>query len=87
MKGPDSSAARTTSEQHADVITSANSNSPSDTLPLQSPRLLTRQQAAAYYAITPDTFDDCRRRGMVANPTWPQEEQVTRCNIYTGPDK
>ncbi len=33
-----------------------------------APYLLTRQQAAAYRAITSDTFDDYRRRGIVPDP-------------------
>ena len=44
---------------------------PSDyinSLPLQSPRLLTRQQAAAYCSVSLETFDDYRRRGIVPDP-------------------
>jgi len=41
---------------------------PLDALPLQTPRLLTRQQAAAYCGVTPDTFDDYRRRAIVPDP-------------------
>ncbi len=39
-----------------------------DSLPLQSPRLLSRQQAAAYCAVSLETFDDYRRRGIVPDP-------------------
>ncbi len=39
-----------------------------DSLPLQSPRLLTRQQAAAYCSVSLETFDDYRRRGIVPDP-------------------
>jgi len=41
---------------------------PVDTLPLQTPRLLSRQQAAAYCGLSPETFDDYRRRGIVPGP-------------------
>ncbi len=41
---------------------------PAYALPLQTPRLLTRQQAAAYCGVTPETFDDYRRRGIVPSP-------------------
>ncbi len=39
-----------------------------DSLRLQSPRLLSRQQAAAYCGISMETFDDYRRRGIVPDP-------------------
>ncbi len=39
-----------------------------DSIPMQSPRLLTRQQAAAYCSISLETFDDYRRRGIVPDP-------------------
>ncbi len=41
---------------------------PADALPLQTPRLLSRQQAAAYCGVSPETFDDYRRRGIVPGP-------------------
>jgi len=34
----------------------------------QSPRLLTRHEAACYCAIEPETFDDYRRRGILPDP-------------------
>ena len=39
-----------------------------DALPLQTPRLLSRQQAAAYCGVSLETFDDYRRRGIVPGP-------------------
>ena len=39
-----------------------------DALPLQTPRLLSRQQAAAYCGVGLETFDDYRRRGIVPGP-------------------
>ncbi len=94
MKGPDSRAARTTPDQDTGLTTQANDAAPppavvpvagsADALPLQTARLLTRQQAAAYCGVTSDTFDDYRRRGIVLDTRSPQEERVTRCNIYTG---
>lgn len=41
---------------------------PTDALPLQSPRLLSRKQAAAYCSVSPETFDDYRRRAIVPDP-------------------
>ena len=41
---------------------------PPDVLPLQTPRLLSRQQAAAYCSVSPETFDDYRRRAIVPDP-------------------
>jgi len=41
---------------------------PADALPPQRPRLLSRQQAAAYCGASPETFDDYRRRGIVPGP-------------------
>ena len=41
---------------------------PADALRLQTPRLLSRQQAAAYCGVSPETFDDYRRRGIVPGP-------------------
>ncbi len=70
MKGRDDRAAHTT---QPDLTTQPSDAAPppadaTDALPLQSPRLLTKTQAAAYCAITPDTFDDYRRRGIVPDP-------------------
>ena len=39
-----------------------------DSLPLQTPRLLSRQQAAGYCGVALETFDDYRRRGIVPDP-------------------
>lgn len=41
---------------------------PIDALPLQTPRLLSRQQAAAYCSVSLETFDDYRHRGIVPDP-------------------
>ena len=41
---------------------------PADALPLQTSRLLSRQQAAAYCSVSLETFDDYRRRGIVPGP-------------------
>lgn len=41
---------------------------PANALQLQSPRLLTKQEAANYCGVTPDTFDDYRRRAIVPDP-------------------
>ena len=65
MKGRNDRAARTS---QLDLAKSANDNAPPEALPLQTPRLLTRQQAAAYCGVTPETFDDYRRRGIVPDP-------------------
>ncbi len=68
MKGPDSSAARTTPDQDTDLITPVKSPDLTDALPLQTPRILSRQQAADYCGASPETFDDYRRRGIVPGP-------------------
>ena len=74
MKGCDNRAADTDSppDPNSDLPTPANANahrsSAAQALPSQSPRLLTRQQAAAYCGVTPDTFDVYRRRGIVPDP-------------------
>ena len=39
-----------------------------DALPLQIPRLLSRQQAAAYCSVNLETFDVYRRRAIVPDP-------------------
>ena len=44
------------------------SQDPIDALPLQTPRLLSRQQAAAYCSVSVETFDDYRRRAIVPDP-------------------
>ena len=41
---------------------------PIDALPLQTPRLMSRQQAAAYCSVSLETFDDYRRRAIVPDP-------------------
>ena len=70
MKGRSNRAAvtDTAQDQGTDPTTPADTPQPANALPLQSPRLLTKQQAAAYCAVTPETFDDYRRRGMVPDP-------------------
>ncbi len=68
VKGRDSRAARTTSDQDTELITPVNPPDLTDSLPLQTPRLLSRQQAAAYCGLSPETFDDYRRRGIVPGP-------------------
>ena len=67
MKGRDSRAARTTPDQDTGP-TPPKHDAPPNALPLQTPRLLTRQQAAAYCGVTPDTFDDYRQRAIVPDP-------------------
>lgn len=52
-----------------------------DALPMQTPRLLSRQQAAAYCSVSPETFDDYRRRGMVLITSQPLEKLVTSRDI------
>ena len=81
MKGGTSriAATQTPQDHGSDQTTSANDNAPVvvhltlptdylDALPLQTPRLLTRQQAAAYCSVSLETFDDYRRRGIVPDP-------------------
>ncbi len=68
MKGRDSRTAHTVSDQDTDLITPVKSPDRTDALPLQTPRLLSRQQAAAYCGVSPETFDDYRRRGIVPGP-------------------
>ncbi len=68
MKGRNSRAARTASDQNTDLITPVNPPDLTDALPLHTPRLLSRQQAAAYCGASPETFDDYRRRGIVPGP-------------------
>ncbi len=68
MKGRDSRAARTTSDQDTDLITPVIPPGLTGALPLQTPRLLSRQQAAAYCGVSLETFDDYRRRGIVPGP-------------------
>ncbi len=67
MKGRDSRAARTTPDQDTGP-TPPNQDAPPNVLPLQSPRLLTKTQAAAYCGVTSSSFDDYRRRGIVPDP-------------------
>jgi len=78
MKGRNNRAAvaPTPQDQGTDVTSPATDTSlvvvqvphPLDALPLQTPRLLTRPQAAAYCGVSPETFDVYRRRGMVPDP-------------------
>lgn len=72
MKGCDNRAAVTDipQDQNSDLPTPANVNTlpPANALPLQSPRLLTKNEAAAYCGVTTDTFDDYRRRAIVPDP-------------------
>ena len=70
MKGRSNRAAIAPDPQ--DQGTTPNTNTPqahpANALQLQSPRLLTKQEAATYCGVTPSTFDDYRRRGMVPDP-------------------
>ena len=73
MKGRNDRAARTTrpdltSLANDDVPVVGQPTFPANALPLQSPRLLTKQEAANYCGITRDTFDDYRLRGIVPGP-------------------
>ncbi len=69
MKGRDDRPARTTQSEPTTLANSAPPPAgPTEALPLQTPRLLSRQQAAAYCGVSPETFDDYRRRGIVPGP-------------------
>lgn len=70
MKGRNHRAAIAPDQQDQGTTPKTNTPLPhsADSLPLQSPRLLTKQEAAAYCGITKATFDDYRRRGMVPDP-------------------
>jgi hypothetical protein len=69
MKGRDNRAAIAPAPQGLNTTPDTNKTShPANALPLQSPRLLTREQAACYCGVTPDTFDDYRRRAIVPDP-------------------
>jgi hypothetical protein len=81
MKGTNTKPAAThpSQDQYSDQVQATNENIPVvvnfplptdqiNSLPLQSPRLLTRQMAAAYCSVSLETFDDYRGRGIVPDP-------------------
>ena len=81
MKGPNTKPTDTPPPQDQDSIQvqATNDNIPIvvnltlptdflDSLPLQRPRLLSRQHAANYCSVSLETFDDYRRRGIVPDP-------------------
>ncbi len=68
MKGRDNRAAVTPAPQDQGTTPKTNTPQPANALPLQTARLLTKAQAAAYCGVTPDTFDDYRSRGIVPDP-------------------
>jgi predicted DNA-binding transcriptional regulator AlpA len=68
MKGRSNRAAVAPEPQAQGTTPTPNTPPPANALPLQSPRLLTKQEAASYCGITRDTFDDYRLRGIVPGP-------------------
>jgi|SaaInlStandDraft_5_1057022.scaffolds.fasta_scaffold47180_1 hypothetical protein len=79
MKGSSTKLAEPEQDQGSIQVQATNDNIPIvvnltlpadflDSIPKQSPRLLSRQHAATYCGVSLETFDDYRRRGIVPDP-------------------